>query len=168
MLDQKVTAYIEIERFSSVKYEYDKDKKELVIDRLLKQPFIYPYSYGFIPNTIADDGDDLDILIISDKYIENDKYYNVYLIGGLEMEDEKGMDEKLLAVLEEDYKNINDIDKLSEEIKNSIYNFFSNYKNDDEGKWSKVDKFFNKNKCIELYKKSINKLDTCSHYYKNN
>lgn len=156
MLDQKVRAYIEIERFSNVKYEYDKDKNELIIDRLLKKPFTYPYAYGFIPNTLAEDGDDLDILIISDQYIENDKYYDVYLIGGLEMQDEKGMDEKLLAVLEEDYKNINDIDKLSEEIKNNIYNFFSNYKNDDDGKWSKVDKFFNKDKCIKLYKKSLN------------
>jgi inorganic pyrophosphatase len=155
MSDQKVKAYIEIERFSNVKYEYDKNRRELVIDRLLKEPFIYPYAYGFIPNTIAEDGDDLDILIISDKYIQNDQYYDVYLIGGLEMEDEKGRDEKLLAVFEEDYQNINNIDKLTDEIKNNIFDFFSNYKNNDDGKWSKVDKFFSKDQCIELYKKSL-------------
>ena len=57
MVHKKIDVYIEIEQFSNIKYEYDKDKKELIIDRILDEPFVYPYAYGFIPNTLADDND---------------------------------------------------------------------------------------------------------------
>ena len=99
----KIKVYIEIEQFSNIKYEYDKNSNKLIIDRILDEPFKYPFSYGFIPNTLADDNDELDALIITDKKLVNDAYYDVYIIGCLVMEDEKGMDEKILCVLEEDY-----------------------------------------------------------------
>ena len=155
MEDNKITVFVEIEKYSHIKYEYDKIKKELFIDRILDSPFVYPYAYGFIPNTLADDNDELDILIISNKKIKNNKYYDVYIVGALVMEDEKGMDEKILCVFEEDYKNITDIDDISEEIKNEINDFFSNYKKKNIDKWSKVIGFINKELSIDLYKKSI-------------
>ena len=155
MEDNKITVFVEIEKYSHIKYEYDKIKKELFIDRILDSPFVYPYAYGFIPNTLADDNDELDILIISIKKIKNNKYYDVYIVGALVMEDEKGMDEKILCVFEEDYKNITDIDDISEEIKNEINDFFSNYKKKNIDKWSKVIGFINKELSIDLYKKSI-------------
>ena len=71
------------------------------------------------------------------------------------MEDEKGLDEKILGVLEEDYELIKNIDDLNDEIKNNIYWFFSNYKNKTIGKWSKVLGFINKDKSINLYKKYL-------------
>ena len=150
---EKIKVYIEIEQFSNIKYEYDKEINKLVIDRILDDPFKYPYAYGFIPNTLASDNDELDILIISDKEIENDTYYDVYIIGCLVMEDEKGMDEKILCVFEEDYEKINDISDLNKNIKDDIYNFFSNYKKKSIEKWSKVIGFINKDLSIELYKK---------------
>ena len=152
---KKINVYIEIEQYSNIKYEYDKNINKLIIDRILDEPFKYPFSYGFIPNTLADDNDELDALIITNKKIVNDAYYDVYIIGCLVMEDEKGMDEKILCVLEEDYKEINDISDLNENIKDNIYNFFSNYKKKSIEKWSKVIGFINKDLSIELYKKTL-------------
>ena len=151
----KIKVYIEIEQFSNIKYEYDKIEKKLIIDRILDEPFKYPFAYGFIPNTLADDNDELDALIITDKDLKNDTFYDVYIIGCLVMEDEKGMDEKILCVLEEDYENINDISDLNKNIKDNIHYFFSNYKKKSIEKWSKVIGFINKELSIELYKKCI-------------
>jgi inorganic pyrophosphatase len=157
-MDNKITVFIEIEKDTNVKYEYDKIKKELIVDRILDSPFVYPYAYGFIPNTIAEDQDELDVLILSDKKIDNNQYYDVYIIGALVMEDEKGMDEKILCVFEEDYLKMNDIDKINETVKNEINYFFTNYKKKNINKWSHVIGFINKELSIELYKKSIIKL----------
>jgi inorganic pyrophosphatase len=145
----KIRVYIEIEQFSNIKYEYDKDQQKLAIDRILDEPFIYPFAYGYIPNTLALDNDELDALIISNNPIKNDTYYDVYIIGCLVMEDEKGMDEKILCVLEED-----DISILDDKVKNNIYNFFANYKKNNVNKWSRVIGFTSKDLAIELYKKS--------------
>jgi inorganic pyrophosphatase len=123
-MNNKISVYIEIEKSSNIKYEYDKIQKKLIIDRILDEPFVYPYAYGFIPNTLADDNDELDALIITDINIENDKFYNAYIIGSLIMEDEKGMDEKILCVLQEDYNKIKDLDNLNDEIKDKIHYFF--------------------------------------------
>jgi inorganic pyrophosphatase len=153
--ENKVNVYIEIEKGSNIKYEYDKDKKELVIDRILDAPFVYPYSYGFIPNTLAKDNDELDVLIITDKPISNNSFYDVYIIGALVMEDEKGMDEKIITVLEEDYETIKDIDDLDEKKKDNIFTFFSEYKKKSIGKWSKVIGYINKDLSIQLYKNSL-------------
>jgi inorganic pyrophosphatase len=151
----KIRVYVEIEQKSNIKYEFNKNLNKLVIDRILDEPFIYPYAYGYIPKTLADDNDELDILIISDSSIKNDSFYDVFIIGALVMEDEKGMDEKVLCVLEEDYEKINDLHHLSEEIKNSIYYFFSNYKKKSSEKWSRVLGYIDKNTACDLYKKSI-------------
>jgi inorganic pyrophosphatase len=155
MLYKKIRVYIEIEKGSDIKYELNKQTNKLEVDRILMSPFVYPYSYGFIPNTLALDGDDLDILIITDEILPNDSFYNVYIIGVLIMEDEKGMDEKVLCVLEEDYENINDIYNLDSEIKNNIFYFFENYKKQTPGKWSKVIGYENKEYAIKLYNKTL-------------
>lgn len=155
MKENMIRVFIEIEQFSNVKYEYDKIKKELVIDRILDEPYVYPYAYGFIPNTLAQDNDELDVLIISNKKIKNNTYYDVYIIGCLAMEDEKGLDEKILCVFEEDYDNIKSMDDLDDTIKNKIYSFFENYKKKSIDKWSKVIGFINKELSIDLYKKLI-------------
>jgi inorganic pyrophosphatase len=155
---EKISVYVEIEKGSNIKYEYDKESKKLIVDRILDEPYVYPYAYGFIPNTMASDNDELDILIITDKYIKNNEYYDVYIIGCLVMEDEKGMDEKILCVLEEEYDKINNLNDLSEEIKESIYNFFSNYKKKDIHKWSNVLGFIGQEMSIELYKKMMVKM----------
>jgi len=150
-MDQKVKVYIEIEKNSNFKYEYNHTNNELELDRILDKPHVYPYAYGFIINTIAKDLDELDALILTDKFIKNDEYYNVYIIGVLIMEDEKGLDEKVLCVLEEDYNKINDLNDIDQNIKNNIHYFFSNYKNNSENRWSKVYNFKDKSYAIKLY-----------------
>ena len=155
MTDTKISVYIEIEKNSNIKYEFNKESNKLEIDRILDPPFVYPYAYGFIPNTLAMDGDDLDILIITDKNLKNDHFYDVYIIGVLIMEDEKGMDEKVLCVLEEDYININNIYNLDDETKNSIFCFFENYKKNTPGKWSRVIEYKNAEYAFKLYEKSL-------------
>jgi inorganic pyrophosphatase len=152
-MDQLVTVYIEIEQHSDKKYELNKETNQLEIDRILKDPYVYPYSYGFITSTLAMDGDELDALIITDKPIKHNAFYEVCIIGVLMMSDEKGKDEKVLCVLEEDYKKIYSLDTLSQSIKDKIFAFFKNYKLDTPGKWSKVDGFESKETAIALYKK---------------
>uniref|UniRef100_A0A6C0E2P6 inorganic diphosphatase n=1 Tax=viral metagenome TaxID=1070528 RepID=A0A6C0E2P6_9ZZZZ len=152
-----VNVYVEIEQFSNIKYEYNKETNHLEIDRLLSKPYVYPYAYGFIVNTLAEDGDELDILIVSDhkkNTYTNDSFYNVYIIGALDMEDEKGRDPKILCVSKEEYVKIKDINDLTDTVKNNIYRFFTNYKNDVPGKWSKVTQFINKHDAVKLYKES--------------
>jgi len=149
-----VQVYIEIEQFSNIKYEYNKQTNELEIDRILIQPYIYPYAYGFILNTLAEDGDELDILIISESTFKNDMCYKVYIIGALDMEDEKGRDQKVLCVFDDDYDKIKDISDLSDGIKENIHSFFANYKKEVPGKWSTVAEFMNKTEAVSLYNKS--------------
>lgn len=155
-LHQKVLIYIEIEKNSNIKYEFCKKENKLIIDRILSEQYKYPYAYGYIPNTLGDDGDELDALIITNKdNIFNNKYYDAYIIGHLKMHDEKGKDEKIICILEEDYNHINDINDLDNEIKIEIELFFNNYKNNEINKWSKTFGYESKEKSIELFKKSI-------------
>jgi inorganic pyrophosphatase len=144
-----------LKKDSNIKYEFDKKINDLIVDRVLPEPYRYPYAYGFIPNTLAMDGDDLDILVITDKHLINNCFYEVFIIGVLNMEDEKGMDEKILCILEDDYKKIQDISDLDENILDKIQWLFSNYKNDSYDKWSKVIDYNNREQAIELYNKSI-------------
>ena len=67
----KILAYLEIEKHSNIKYEYDKKFNKLMVDRVIPYPYFYPYSYGYIPNTLGKDNDELDILLIT-----NEKYKN--------------------------------------------------------------------------------------------
>uniref|UniRef100_A0A6C0JEI5 inorganic diphosphatase n=1 Tax=viral metagenome TaxID=1070528 RepID=A0A6C0JEI5_9ZZZZ len=153
-MDKKVQVYIEIEKGSNIKYELNKETNKLEVDRILPDPYYYPYSYGFITNTLAMDEDELDALIITEKNLEKDKIYDVHIVGVLIMSDEKGLDEKVLCVLEEDYGIIKDLEDLSQETRDNIHWFFSNYKSNTPGKWSKVDRFDSKEKAISIYNKS--------------
>ena len=150
-----VRVYIEIEKHSNQKYEFNKTDNKLELDRVLPYPYFYPYAYGFIEKTLAMDGDELDVLIITDKELKNDKWYDVHIIGVLIMSDEKGLDEKLLCVLPEDYEKISDINLLSDEIKDNIQWFFSNYKSKTPNKWSTVNGYEGKEKALEIYNKYV-------------
>jgi inorganic pyrophosphatase len=154
-MDIPVRVYIEIEKDSNQKYEYNHNTKTLELDRVLKEPFVYPYNYGFIVGTKAKDNDELDALILTNKNISKDSFVDVFIIGVLVMEDEKGMDEKVLCVLKEDYDKLNKLSDIDDEIKKKIHYFFSNYKNNTEGKWSKVYNFEDKNFAIKLYNECL-------------
>ncbi len=153
----EVEVYVEIEKHTNVKYEFNKETNQLEVDRILPYPFFYPYAYGFIPGTKAKDEDELDALIISDRPIKNDRVYKATVVGTLVMEDEKGLDEKILTVFSDE----NATDSINATMENDIRWFFSNYKNNTKRKWSIIHSFENKEKALELveeYRLPENKL----------
>jgi inorganic pyrophosphatase len=152
----EVTVYIEIDKHSNFKYEFNKETGQLELDRLLSYPYFYPYSYGFIPNTKSLDGDEIDVLIVSDGTYTKDTFVKAFIVGALIMEDEKGMDEKLLVVTEKDYKNnVHDIKDLEQKTLDDIRWFFTNYKKTDKNRWSKVSGFVGRDEAIDLYNASV-------------
>jgi len=156
MKENTYQIYIEIERHSNIKYEYNKNTNKIELDRILPYPYFYPYSYGFFQNTKGNDGDELDALLITDKKYNLNDIVDCKIIGGLIMEDEKGMDEKIFVVpLDDNY-----FSDLSTEKKNEVYEdikwFFTNYKTKDVHKWSKVYNFIDEKEAIKIYQESTN------------
>ena len=110
---QEINVFIEIPQGSSIKYELDKDSGALAVDRLLYTSMAYPFNYGFIPNTHAEDGDPLDVLLITSTSLSPGTFCSARPIGMLEMEDEGGIDHKIIAVptakIDPELADINDI-----------------------------------------------------------
>ena len=141
---------IEIPKHSFIKYELDSTSNTLICDRILKIPI--PQNYGFIPNTKAQDGDELDIVLILDYSLHPKTIIDIKIIGYLEMEDEKGIDEKVIVVpISSNIENLKDIKK---HILDEIKEFFIHYKDHEKDRWSKVGDFMRKNLLLN-YMKSI-------------
>lgn len=128
---------------SPIKYEIDKDMDALLVDRFMATPMFYPANYGYINNTLADDGDPLDVLVITPYPVVPGSVIRARPVGVLKMSDEAGGDEKLLAVphekLSQLYNDIQDIDDVPQLLKDQVVHFFENYKDLEKGKWVKVD-----------------------------
>ena len=92
-------AIIEISKGSNMKYEYDKDAVCLRLNRILHNSNVFPYNYGYIPGTLSDDGDPLDIIILCDYPIQPGAMVSCKILGGIMTTDESGGDHKILAVL---------------------------------------------------------------------
>jgi inorganic pyrophosphatase len=126
-----------------VKYEMDKDVGTLVVDRFLYTPMQYPGNYGFIPNTLSDDGDPCDVIVANTRPIIPGSIINVRPIGVLKMTDEGGGDEKIVAVpspkLTQRYANVHNYTDLPEITWKQIEHFFVHYKDLEPGKWVKLD-----------------------------
>ena len=140
---EQVNVLIEVSQNSlPVKYELDKDSGALFVDRFVATPMHYPCNYGFIPNTLSEDGDPIDVLVITEYPVVSGAVIPSKPIGVLIMEDEKGMDEKILAVptekMNSEYSRINEINELPEIVLNRIRHFFEHYKELEKGKWVKV------------------------------
>jgi inorganic pyrophosphatase len=129
-------------RGAPVKYEMDKESGALYVDRFLHTPMIYPANYGFIPGTLSGDGDPVDVLVISDIPVFPGAVIRARPIGVLFMEDESGVDEKLLAVpvekLDPTFKEIKNYTDLPELTRERIKHFFEHYKDLEKGKWVKI------------------------------
>ena len=128
---------------SPVKYEIDKDADALFVDRFMASPMFYPANYGYINNTLADDGDALDVLVVTPYPVVPGSVIRCRPVGVLNMTDEAGEDAKLLAVphekLTQAYNDVHDITDLPEMLRGRIKEFFENYKNLEKGKWVKVE-----------------------------
>ena len=125
-----------------VKYEFDKETGAINVDRFMQVSMSYPCNYGFIPHTLSDDGDPADVLVISHYPVISGAVIKVRPVGVLMMEDESGMDEKILAVpiskLDVTFDSVQDISDVSDMLKNRIKHFFEHYKELEKGKWVKV------------------------------
>lgn len=129
-MNKIVEAFIEIPKGSSNKYEYDLERKVFVLDRALFSPMYYPADYGFVPYTLAEDGDPLDIMVIMSNPTFPGCLIESRVIGMFLMEDEKGKDEKIICVPVSDprYEDIQTIENMGAHLKKEFEHFFSEYK----------------------------------------
>lgn len=134
--------FIEIPQGSSIKYEVDEETGELTVDRFLHTSFVYPFNYGFVKDTHAEDGDPVDVVILSTHSIAPGVTMKCKAIGILGMEDEEGIDNKVLVVpvkrVDPLYGAYEDIKDVPEALLNKIKHFFENYKTLEPNKWVKV------------------------------
>jgi inorganic pyrophosphatase len=125
-----------------IKYEMDKDAGTLVVDRFLYTSMRYPGNYGFMPHTLSGDGDPLDVLIANQRGIFPGAIVAVRPIGVFRMQDEAGVDEKVIALpvsrLTRRYDQVNDYTQLPEITIKQIEHFFEHYKDLEERKWVKA------------------------------
>ena len=125
-----------------IKYEMDKEAGTLVVDRFLYTPMRYPGNYGFVPHTLSDDGDPIDVLVANTRPIIPGAVINVRPVGVLKMADDGGEDEKIIAVpsskLTQRYINIHNYTDLPSITLEQIQHFFEHYKDLEPGKWVKV------------------------------
>lgn len=125
-----------------IKYEMDKDAGTMFVDRFLYTPMTYPGNYGFVPHTLSDDGDPIDVLVPNQRPIVPGAVMNCRPIGVLRMEDESGEDEKIIAVpssrLTKRYLGIKDYKDLPEITLKQIEHFFEHYKDLEPNKWVKI------------------------------
>ena len=155
----KVHALIEIPYGSNIKYELDKESGALWVDRVMYSAMFYPANYGFVPNTLAKDGDPVDIMVLSDYPVVPGSVIKCRLIGVLVMEDESGMDEKLLAVpvekVDPTYADIKSIEDLPSHTLDKIKNFFETYKILEPNKWVKVKEYKGKEEAAAILEEAI-------------
>ena len=126
-----------------VKYEIDKDYDQIFVDRFMATPMFYPANYGYVPNTMAEDGDPLDALVVTPYSLQTGSIIRCRPIGVLDMSDEAGKDSKIVAVPHEKvttlYNNVKEPDDLGSLVLNQISHFFENYKDLEAGKWVKIE-----------------------------
>jgi len=126
-----------------IKYEMDKAAGTLVVDRFLHTPMRYPGNYGFVPHTLSEDGDPIDVLVANTRPIIPGAVMNVRPIGVLRMTDDSGGDEKIVAVpsphLTKRYLKVLSYTDLPEITREQIEHFFSHYKDLEPGKWAKME-----------------------------
>ena len=142
-IPDEINVIIEIPANSDpVKYEVDKDTGALMVDRFMATAMFYPCNYGYIPNTLSEDGDPLDVLVPTPYPLINGAVIKCRPVGVLKMEDESGIDAKLIAVpvdkLSVIYREVQEATDLPALLLQQIEHFFEHYKDLEKGKWVKV------------------------------
>lgn len=142
-----------------IKYELNKEWGTLVVDRFLYTPMTYPGNYGFVPHTLSEDGDPIDVMVCNTRPLMPGCVINVRPIGVLIMEDNAGMDEKIISVpsghLTKRYDKIHNFSDLPEITLNQIEHFFEHYKDLEPGKWVKIGDWHNADMAKTLINEAI-------------
>jgi inorganic pyrophosphatase len=144
------TAVIEIPKGSRNKYEYDHERHAIKLDRFLYSSVVYPTDYGFVPDTLSLDGDPLDVMVCVSEPTFPGCIIEVKPIALFRMEDDKGIDDKVLAVpcTDPNWNHLNTLDDLAKQLQDEIEHFFSVYK-DLEQKTVKVRGWFSREEAID-------------------
>lgn len=144
-----------------IKYEMDKASGALFIDRFLHTPMSYPGNYGFVPNTLSNDGDPLDVLICNTRPLVPGSVISVRPIGVLLMEDDGGIDEKIIAVptqkLTQRYNNVHSYEDLPPITLQQVEHFFAHYKDLEPDKWVRIDGWKGVEHAKEMITAAINR-----------
>ena len=142
-----------------IKYELDKASGALVVDRFLYTAMRYPGNYGLIPHTLSGDGDPVDVLIANSRAIAPGAVMSVRPVGVLLMEDNAGMDEKIVAVpsshITQRFDGITNYSDLPEITLKQIEHFFAHYKDLEPGKWVKVKRWGEMEEAVELIRQGM-------------
>jgi len=159
-LPNDINVIIEIPaNHAPIKYEVDTETDCLMVDRFMATPMFYPANYGFIPNTLADDGDALDVLVVTPYPVAPGSVIRCRAVGVLNMTDEAGGDAKLLAVPHEKltqlYNDVHEYTDLPALLIEQIKHFFENYKDLEKGKWVKVEGWDNAAAARDAISKSV-------------
>ena len=156
---------IEVMSNSRDKYEYNIKREAFFLDRIIPSSVVFPVEYGFVPQTWFDDQDPLDIMALSYEPLEVGCIAKVRVIGALIIEDEEGVDAKILSVLVNDarFEGYNDITDVHTHQLKEIQEFFETYKRLEPHKWAKAKEWKNANEAKEIVKYAMKKyreLDT--------
>ncbi len=156
---EEVNVVIEIPMGGHVKYEMDKETGLIKVDRVLYTAMYYPFNYGFIPGTLEEDGDPVDVLLLSYDPFYPGTYVRARPIGVLLMEDEEGPDSKIIAVpiekVDPRFKDVKDVSDLNDIVKDKIKHFFEHYKELEPGKWVKIKDWLPKEEAYKKIKEAI-------------
>ena len=156
---EEINVFVEIPQGSFIKYEMDKDTGFITVDRFSYTSMAFPGNYGFIPQTHGEDGDPLDVLLISTYPVSSGVVVPSRVVGMLEMEDEEGIDTKIIAVptkkVDPFYQHVENIDDLDETLKKKIQHYFNRYKELEPGKWVKTKNFLSKEEAFKAIKKAL-------------
>lgn len=144
-----------------VKYELDKESGAIFVDRFLHTSMVYPANYGFIPHTLSADGDPCDVVVVSQSPVVPGSVIRSRPVGALLMEDEAGIDEKIIAVpvdkLHPFYSKVKSYRDLPEILCAQIAHFFEHYKDLEKGKWVKLVKWVGPEEAADLIATGIQK-----------
>ncbi len=159
-----VNVFIEIPQGGSpVKYELDKKSGALFVDRFLHTAMIYPANYGFIPHTLSEDGDPIDCMVVGPTPVVPGVVMRSRPVGALIMEDEAGIDEKILAVpidkLHPFYHSVSSYRSLPAILIEQIAHFFAHYKDLEQGKWVRVKRWAEPDEAAELIRAAIKRAE---------
>jgi inorganic pyrophosphatase len=181
----EVDVIIEISKSSHIKYEYDKERNIIKCDRILHTPMKYPFNYGFIPNTLSEDGDPLDVVVLMDDKLVPGCMIRCKILGYLHTKDDEGNDPKMIVCpiqkVDPLWKDVHDLFNIYENANEFITlmrvkYFFEHYK-DLENKKVYIGDFHNKEDALKVYEESIarykcndgqkcNHVEKCNHIQK--
>ena len=144
-----------------IKYELDKDSGALVVDRFLYTPMRYPGNYGFVPHTLSEDGDPIDVLVCNTRAIFPGAVMNCRPVGVLVMEDDGGEDEKVIAVpnskISKRYETIHNYSDMPQITLDQIQHFFEHYKDLEPGKWVNIKHWGDVNEAHEFINAAVDR-----------